>query len=256
MGMRDFARKLRWKMLRGRKKHRILRLVAFYNCCSGYCWGQSFEDIIAERLLGSGTKNGVYVDIGAHHPVRYSNTYRFFLKGWSGINIDPLPESKAMFDDFRPKDINLNIGISEQDGNVKYYCFEDPLYNTISSERAQYVASKKLSKIINTKNVRIRTLKSVFEEYLDRYDNRIDFLNIDVETLEYSVVKSNDWEKYRPLVIAMESLSSTEDLLLSYDDPAVKYLIDNDYKVVQKVNNTIFMIDKRKKDIISGDSGV
>ena len=57
---------------------------------------------------------GYYVDIGAHHPVKYSNTYLLWLNGWSGINIDPLPNVMALFDKYRPKDINLNIVIQKK----------------------------------------------------------------------------------------------------------------------------------------------
>ena len=44
----------------------------------------------------------------AHHPQRFSNTYKFYLKGWRGINIDAMPEEYGTYSGkFRPGDINL-----------------------------------------------------------------------------------------------------------------------------------------------------
>lgn len=39
-------------------------------------YSQEGEDRLTDRLLG-GRKNGFYIDIGAHHPRRFSNTYYF-----------------------------------------------------------------------------------------------------------------------------------------------------------------------------------
>jgi hypothetical protein len=54
---------------------------------------------------------GFYIDVGAHHPFRYSNTHMLYRRGWRGINIDPIPGAKIAFDRFRPGDINLEMGV-------------------------------------------------------------------------------------------------------------------------------------------------
>ena len=69
------------------------------------------EDLILKRIFDK-KKKGVYIDVGAHHPFRVSNTYLLYKRNWTGINIDPLPGSKALFNKHRPKDINLEIGVS------------------------------------------------------------------------------------------------------------------------------------------------
>ena len=56
------------------------------------CYSQEGEDMILGKIF-SGQKHGFYVDVGAHHPLRFSNTYLFYLKGWRGINIDAMPGS-------------------------------------------------------------------------------------------------------------------------------------------------------------------
>jgi hypothetical protein len=57
--------------------------------------------------------NGVEID-----------TYYFYLKGWSGINIDAMPNSMKIFDDLRPRDINLEIPISDKSEILTYYEFD------------------------------------------------------------------------------------------------------------------------------------
>ena len=94
-------------------------------------YSQEGEDLILSRIFDK--KVGFYVDIGAHHPFRYSNTYKLFQSGWSGINIDASPETINLFKRHRPKDINLNLGVSNCDGELEFYQFEDGAYNTFSS---------------------------------------------------------------------------------------------------------------------------
>ena len=52
-----------------------------------YSYSQEGEDMVLKRIFDKQTK-GFYIDVGAHHPKRFSNTYNFYLKGWKGINID------------------------------------------------------------------------------------------------------------------------------------------------------------------------
>ena len=42
-------------------------------------------------------KSGFYVDIGAHHPKRFSNTYFFYKRGWSGITVEPNSDAIKLF---------------------------------------------------------------------------------------------------------------------------------------------------------------
>ncbi len=64
-------------------------------------WSQEGEDLILYRFF-DGKQNGFYVDVGAHHPFRFSNTYRFYRMGWHGINIDASPSTSTLKDLTRP----------------------------------------------------------------------------------------------------------------------------------------------------------
>jgi hypothetical protein len=106
-------------------------------CLNGLSYSQNSEDIILQNIMDN-KKNGYYIDIGAHDPIRFSNTYLMYLNGWKGINIDPLPGCMEKFKHYRPDDINLNIGISSISGEIKYYSFEEPAFNTIDRDAKNF----------------------------------------------------------------------------------------------------------------------
>ena len=91
------------------------------------------EDIILSEFFPNKT-DGFYVDVGAHHPMRFSNTHMFYKKGWRGINIDAMPGSMKAFERKRPRDINLEIGVSGKEGEMTFYMFDDPALNGFSME--------------------------------------------------------------------------------------------------------------------------
>ena len=65
-----------------------------------YSYSQNGEDLILSRLL-EGHPVGKYIDIGAHHPFRFSNTAKLYSEGWSGLNVDPNPTSIKDFETSR-----------------------------------------------------------------------------------------------------------------------------------------------------------
>src|SRR5262249_32770188 len=75
-------------------------------------YSQEGEDMILNRIFGE-KKSGFYVDVGAYHPKRFSNTYFFYKKGWRGINIDAMPGSMKPFNAKRNRDINVETPVSD-----------------------------------------------------------------------------------------------------------------------------------------------
>lgn len=219
--------------------HKFLGVGKRITHAEAISYGQNFEDVIAERLLNN-KKKGVYVDIGAHHPIRFSNTYRFYLKGWNGINIDPLPYVMNIFNEYRPDDTNLNLGVASSQGELEYYNFEEPAYNTLNSDRAKEVIENKYTSLISKIKVPVDTLKNILDKHLK--GREIDFLTIDVEGLELEILRSNDWDKYKPKLIVMESLTMTHQSLdYIYNDPAIQFVVDQGYIAVAKVSNAVFL---------------
>lgn len=80
-------------------------------------YAQEGEDLLLRRIFEH-KHNGFYVDIGAHHPFRFSNTYLLYKRGWRGINVDAMPGSIKLFAKFRPRDVNLECGVGLGGGAI------------------------------------------------------------------------------------------------------------------------------------------
>ena len=86
-------------------------------------YSQKGEDLLMYKFFHN-KQNGFYVDIGAFHPSRLSNTKYFYDKGWHGINIEPHPQRIKEFEKERKRDINLEMGIGNLDKNMDFYQIE------------------------------------------------------------------------------------------------------------------------------------
>jgi FkbM family methyltransferase len=195
-------------------KHKLIR--KFRNQIFGkfpqFSYSRSGEDLIIEEIIGVHKYNGFYVDVGAYHPIEYSNTYKFHLKGWNGINIDASVEVINNFNKIRPNDKNINVAIGEGNEELKYYMFnEDPSMNTSSEEFMVKIMKENSFTLKETRLVPVKTLGSVLKEHL-RTDQEIDLMSIDVEGLDFEVIKTNDWTLFRPKVLIVETSAALEDI--------------------------------------------
>ncbi len=167
-------------------------------------FSQEGEDMIINRFFEH-KKKGFYVDVGAHHPFRFSNTCFFYKKGWTGINIDPLPTAAPLFNKYRKRDINIQKGVSLKEEPLLYYAFNEPAYNTFNEAKAnEYVNAKLVSPDVRKIKIDTVPLRKILDEHVAP-GTTIDFLTIDTEGLEMEVLRSNDWEKYQPTIIILES---------------------------------------------------
>ncbi|MEM7086986.1 MAG: FkbM family methyltransferase [Bacteroidota bacterium] len=203
-------------------------------------YSQEGEDIILDKIF-KGKSNGYFVDVGAHHPTRYSNTYKFYRKGWVGINIDALPGSMEAFKTQRPKDINLEKAIAQTEMELPFYIFNEPALNTFSEKEAKKKDGLRNFKIVETKMIKTCTLQSVLEEYLPK-NKEIDFISIDVEGLDFEVLKSININTYRPRVILLEVLNENIEAIVN-DDPIYSYLKAHEYSFFAKTFNTLFFVN-------------
>ena len=167
-------------------------------------FSQEGEDMIL-RSLFEGRESGFYVDVGAHHPQRLSNTNHFYLSGWRGINIDAMPGSMEPFKRFRQRDTNLEIGVSESTETLTYYAFDEPAFNGFSQEIADRVTKSGKYKLLFDQTGP-DTPAGRHIGRISSANQTIDFLTIDVEGLDQAVLRSNNWKKYLPVVILTETL--------------------------------------------------
>jgi FkbM family methyltransferase len=208
-------------------------------------FSKSGDDIQLMKLLKHSTP-GTYVDIGSWHPKSASNTYFFYLRKWRGICIDPNPELQKLYSKFRPGDTFLTCGVGHAPGELNYYMLDDH-NSSMNTFDLDFIRQRGLEpNIKKTISVPVRPLSAILEEHL-RPNERLDFFDIDVEGLDFEVLQSNDWERFRPKIIAIETnLPLNEDIA----SRTVLYLEAQGYSLSAKTVifgnlGNLFLIDTR-----------
>ena len=163
-------------------------------------YAQNFEDVMLARAFPGG--EGFYVDIGANDPDIDSVTRAFYERGWHGINVEPLAANMRTLRAKRLRDTNLEIAVGEGDGAITF--FEIGKWHGYSTTDAAIVEQHRKDglEVIEHK-VPVRKLSDVLDEHAR--DAAIDFLKIDVEGTELSVLRGLDLRRHRPKIILLES---------------------------------------------------
>ena len=168
-------------------------------------------------------KNGFYVDVGAYHPIERNNTMLLYRQGWEGINIDISSFSIKLFNHLRPRDINLNLAISKNEGDVEMY-FQKKLSQLSTIKKNQ--AEKSFQGNIKIKKINSKTLTSVLDN--SRFKGRkIDLLDIDVEGADIDVLESLDFGRYSPEIICVEVIEENNE-----DSRIFNFLREKGYKKI------------------------
>ena len=168
-------------------------------------YSQFGEDLLLQSFLGdkwSWNYKGFWVDIGAHHPSKLSNTKAFSTNGWRGINVDASYDAIAAFNKQRKRDINVNVGIGLKPGVLDYYRMSSSPMNTFSKEFADNAIKGGIA-LIDVVKVPVITMRELLDKYLPS-GQHIDFVSIDCEGLDLSILQSNDWSRYRPDYVLIE----------------------------------------------------
>ena len=209
-------------------------------------YSQEGEDLLLNRIF-EGKEAGFYVDVGAHHPKRFSNTCFFYESGWRGINIEPNTHAIEVFAKQRKRDINLQVGVSQQHGELLYYEFNDSALNTFDKALANEREATTVYKIIGTQKIPVNRLDTLLERYLP-VGTTIDFLTVDVEGLDLEVLKSNDWIKYRPHCVLAEALGFAMMTELSEEAPIITFMRDQGYRLFAKTYNSLCFLENETKE--------
>ncbi|WP_292780608.1 FkbM family methyltransferase [Methylophilus sp. UBA6697] len=200
-------------------------------------YAQEGEDIILARIFDR-KNSGFFVDIGAHHPTRFSNTYYFYKNlNWAGINVEPNPDAIQLFRLQRPRDINLNLGVASKNATLEFYQFDEPALNTFSKSMFEERLSHTPYKHVGTKNVQVSPLSEILAHNLPK-NTKIDFMTIDVEGLDLEVLESNDWKLYRPDWVLVEELNL--DNIENLDFKIHNFMKTKNYVLFAKTYNTLF----------------
>ncbi len=163
-------------------------------------YGQHGEDLIIASIFAKiGIMTPSYMDIGANHPLVGSNTALLYLNGCRGINIDANPRMIGFFETLRSEDVNLNVGVADKPGELTFYMVSDESgLNSFSKDDIEKAGFS----VKETMELPVITLDSIVDEYLDGVYP--DFIDCDIEGLDYSVLGAVSFERSFPKVICVE----------------------------------------------------
>ncbi len=211
------------------------RIRHFLNRTNSY--SQYGEDNIILLMIGLyKIQNPMYMDIGAHHPFRLSNTALLYKQGIRGTNIEPDPLLFKAFVKERKYDQNLNIGIHENEGEVIFYQFEKSEFNTFSKSAADQIEKNGI-RMTGEIQVKVYTYNHVVEKYLAGATP--DILFCDAEGLDDIIIKSIDYKRFGPKIICVETYTYG---IGSKDNDIINFLVSKDYSIhADTFVNTIFI---------------
>lgn len=142
-----------------------------------------------------------YVDVGANHPAKFSNSYLFYLRGFRGVTIEPNPALVELHRFLRPEDIQICAAVSDEAREVDFLFANTDELSGIVAERAD--ASQPEGRIVR---MRTETLKEILDRVWPE-PSEIGFLMVDCEGHDAAVLRSHDWERRRPWVVVAEDKS-------------------------------------------------
>jgi FkbM family methyltransferase len=186
-------------------------------------FSQSGEDILSLYALRRfGVNVPRYVDIGANHPTRFSNTYLMYLLGGRGINIEPDPEAAEVIRQARPQDITINAGVALDEGEKEFFIMSTNVANTFIRAEAEELQRRDGNLIKRVVRVPVCNIRQLLAErgFVP------DFLSLDVEGMDLEILESMDWDRCRPKVICVE----TVDYLTQQKKPEIlQFLKEQNY---------------------------
>lgn len=167
-------------------------------------WSQYGEDDVLVDLLKDDLRTGYYVDVGANHPAVLSNTFRLYCLGMRGITIEPNDTLCAFHAKYRPDDTCVCAGVGERDGLLEYFMMNYHAFNTFSEEEVRGREASG-SRLIRRALKPIFRLDTVLRDAARKDRETFALLSIDTEGMDEMVLRSNDWQRYRPRHILIES---------------------------------------------------
>lgn len=213
-----------------------IRVVNKYNTYS-----QAGEDrVLTFLFIDKKISKLSYLDIGTNDPINANNTYLFYSRGYRGVCVEADSSIIPLIKDKRAEDIIIHAGISVSDKKMAdFYKFEAKGLNTFDKEEALRRESFGNNKIKEIVKVPLIGINQIIRENFKTYP---DFISIDIEGLDYEVLKSLDFVKYPIPVICAETCTYSENHIRKKDYSIIDFLKTKGYEVYADTYiNTIFV---------------
>jgi hypothetical protein len=204
-------------------------------------YAQVGEDVIIKFLFdGKGINKIHYLELGTYHPDQGNNTYLFYLGGSRGVCVEADETLIKKIKQVRPEDIVLNVGIGTHNlESADFYIFNEPSLNTFNLEEAKFRESQGSFKIVKIAKVMIRSVGSIIA---DNYSSFPDLLSIDLEGLDFDVLKTIDFSRLPIPVVCVETCSYSENHIKPKNEEISEFMLSVGYFIYADTYvNTIFV---------------
>lgn len=207
-------------------------------------YAQNLEDYHL-WLAFEGRDSGVYIDIGAGHPVADNVTFALYEAGWRGIAVEPQTDLARLYGRIRPRDTVVSALVGRASGEANFHIV-DRLHGFSTTIEKHAAGAQAFGAGYNTIRLPMLTLA----ELCHRHGlNDIDVLKIDVEGAEADVLAGNDWTRFRPKVVLAEAIApgTGEPNWSGWE----AFLLDKGYRFVLFDNLNRFYVAEEQKDILA-----
>jgi FkbM family methyltransferase len=204
-------------------------------------FSQAGEDCVIDFLfIGLGIDKPNYLELGVCNPIIGSNTYRFYKSGAKGILVEADSTQIETIKKVRPNDKVINVGIScSGENTADFYVFDLQGYNTFDKEEAHQREKISAHKIVRIDKVKLKSINEIISENFSSYPT---FLSIDIEGLDFGVLKDLDTQKYPIPVVCAETCSFSETHVKPKDNSIKELMLSKGYMVYADTYiNTIFV---------------
>lgn len=224
-------------------------------------YSQSGEDIIISDLFNRlQIKEPRYLDIGANDPVALNNTYRIYLRGGSGVCVEPNPVLCKKIHTKRKRDICLNAGVAfSNDKEADFYIYPEEFngLNTFSREEAEFwskegnaeIGRHEVEKVVK---MPLLDINQLMEDYFKPHPNLV---SIDVEGFDFDILKRIDFNRFKPEVFCIETLGFIDNNREIKKTAIIQFFLDKGYFVYADTYiNTIFCLKEAYPILVSAKS--
>jgi FkbM family methyltransferase len=221
----------KWALVNGKFEFLIVKLLVKLNSRFSVVnyFGMFQEDLIADYYSRRDYRiyDIDYIDIGSNDPVVINNTWRYYLNGENGLNIDGNAELIKKYAKIRPRDLSLCAWISHQEEEKILYVSPNSHVTTLVKDHTDLAIASGWSVTYIQNTVQTVRLSTILKE------NNIASVKkmfIDVEGGELDVLNSFDFEMLNVGLICVEIHLTVNQRLES--NAVFSYLIDNGYSCV------------------------
>jgi len=197
---------------------------------------------VLEQLSGLDLSAGIYVEVGAYHPSRMSNTYLLYRQGLSGVLVEPNPEMVRLLRRFRPRDRIVAAGCDGEAGTKSFFVYSTPADSSFSPERVPRNEVEKRLRRVATILVPVLPLDAILAAVDHEW---VYFLSIDAEGLDDRVLRGATKTLGRALLVCIESLPTNPGI-----DARIEVLMQaNGFREVERIAFNRFYRNERRLDL-------